>query len=344
VTFNDVNDTSSTEKFILRALIISLLLHVLIFSVWRVGLAQGWWRNLAVPHWMQWMSQAMLPAVPKKTAVEIPSTSELTFVEVDPALATPAPPKKPLFQGAQNTVAANREIKELSVMPNIDGNQEKFLKTTENAKPKQQPAPAITAPPQPTAAVTPPPQPAPPQTAPRKSDAPGDLAMVRPSDKPQEGKKDADATDQTQPQTLPQPAHHRPLTLAEAEAKNGIPGPRTHFAGGVRNVTSDVSLDVQGTPLGDYIGLLVETVRAHWYQLLETQATDTTGKVVLRFRLHPDGRISDMKMVQNEVSDLLGMTCQRAVLDPKFPKWTREMRLNLPNDFYDITFTFYYEP
>jgi hypothetical protein len=60
--------------------------------------------------------------------------------------------------------------------------------------------------------------------------------------------------------------------------------------------------------------------------------------------LHPDGRISDMTVLKNEVSDLLQMTCQRAVLDPKFPKWPREMRLDLPNDFYDITFTFYYEP
>jgi outer membrane biosynthesis protein TonB len=77
---------------------------------------------------------------------------------------------------------------------------------------------------------------------------------------------------------------------------------------------------------------------------LETQSADINGKVILRFRLHPDGRISDMTVLKNEVSDLLQMTCQRAILDPKFPKWPREMRLDLPNDFYDITFTFYYEP
>jgi hypothetical protein len=332
VTVSDVNDTSSTEKFLLRALIISLFLHLLVFSLWRVGLAQGWWRNLAIPRWMQWVSKAMLPLVPKKSAVDVPSQTELTFVEVDPALATPAPPKKPMFQGAQNTVAANREITDISVMPNIDGNQEKFLKTTENAKPKPQPAPAIPVQP----------QTAPPQSAPRQSYSPGDLTMARPSDKPQEGKRDADASDQTQPQPLP--VYQRPRTLAEAQAKNGIIGPQTHHIGGVRNVTPNISLDVQGTPLGDYLGLMVETVRAHWYQLLETQSADITGKVVLRFRLHPDGRISDMTVLKNEVSDLLQMTCQRAVLDPKFPKWPREMRLDLPNDFYDITFTFYYEP
>jgi hypothetical protein len=351
VTVNDVNDTSSTEKILIRALIISLLLHLLLFSTWRVGVAQGWWRNVAIPRWMQRVSKALLPVVPKKSPADIPAQTELTFVEVDPALAKPLPPKKPMFQGAQNTVAANREIKELSVMPNIDGSQEKFLKTIEDAKPKPKPVPVIPAQPQtapvqnvpkPSPAAPAQPQTTPVQSAPKQSYAPGDLAMARPSDQPQEGKRDADASDQAQPQ--PQPAPTRPRTLAEAQAKNGIVGPPTHNVGGVRNVTTDVSLDVQGTPLGDYLGLMVETVRAHWYQLLETQSADINGKVILRFRLHPDGRISDMTVLKNEVSDLLQMTCQRAILDPKFPKWPREMRLDLPNDFYDITFTFYYEP
>ena len=133
-------------------------------------------------------------------------------------------------------------------------------------------------------------------------------------------------------------------TLAEAQARNGVTGPKTRHAGGVSDLKPDVSLDVQGTPLGDYIALMVETVRSRWYQLLEDQTAETSGQVVLRFRLHPDGRVSDMKVLKNEVSDLLQMMCQRAVLDPKFKKWPREMRLDLPNDFYDITFTFYYEP
>jgi hypothetical protein len=334
-------------------LIISVLLHLLVFSVWRVGQSQGWWRDMVLPSWMQWMSKALMPPVPKKSALEIPEPTQLSFVEVDPALATPAAPKKPMFQGAQNTVAANKEIKTLSTMPNIDGTQEDFLKTTENAKPKTQPAPVAVPQPQAVQPQAQPdfkpqavqPQPITAQSAPRKAYTPGDLAMIKPSDKPLEGKADADAKtgDQTQ-QPQPPPAHQRPRTLAEAQARNGIVGPKTHHAGGSSNVMPDVSLDVQGTPLGDYLGLLVETVRSHWYQLLENQSADTSGRVVVRFRLHPDGRVSDMKLVQSEVSDLMQMTCQRAILDPKFPKWTREMRLELPNDFYDITFTFYYEP
>jgi len=342
VTVSDVNDTSSTEKFLLRALIISLLVHLLVFSIWRTGQVHGWWKSMPMPQWMKSVSKALLPLTPKKPALESPPPTELTFVEIDPALATPEPPKKPKFQGAQNTVAANHEIKVLSDTPNINGTQEKFLKTTDDAKPKTEPKP------QPTPAAPPQPQPrpqtTPSQSAPKKAYIPGDLAMVRPSDKSREGKADAEAADQAQPQPQPKPAHQRPRTLAEAQARNGIYGPQTHHSGGVPLVTPDVSLDVQGTPLGDYIADMVETVRSHWYQLLENQSADIPGKVVLRFRLHPDGRISDMKVLQNEVSDLLQTKCVSAVLDPKFKKWPREMRLALPNDFYDITFTFFYEP
>ena len=34
-----------------------------------------------------------------------------------------------------------------------------------------------------------------------------------------------------------------------------------------------------------------------------------TGKVVVEFRLHPDGRITDLNVAQNEMSDLFGLIC-----------------------------------
>jgi hypothetical protein len=134
VTVSEPNATSSTEKLVLRALIFSVLLHLLVVSIWREGQARGWWRNLAMPRWMQLISTAMMPLTPKKLAADLPSQTQLAFVEVDPTLAKPEPPKKPMFEGAKNTLAANREIKVLSEKPNIDGLQEKYLKTTEDAK------------------------------------------------------------------------------------------------------------------------------------------------------------------------------------------------------------------
>jgi len=341
VTALNVNDTSAAEKLLLRAVVISLLLHLLAFTLWRVGNEQGWWRNMVMPHWLQAVSKAMLPVIPKQTVAEEVPQTQFSFVEVDPALATPAPPKKPMFLSSQNTVAANKEIKVLSPLPNIDGRQEDYLKTVQDAKKLAEPKPVPVA----STPIPAQPAPAPAESAPKKTYVPGDLAMVRPSDKAAEGKPDATVSEQPQAQPSPQPQpEHKPRTLAEALAKNGIPGPQTHHIGGVGNITPDVSLDVQGTPLGSYIHDMVDAVQSHWYQLLENQTADNSGKVVLHFRLLPDGRITNMSVVRNEVSDVLQMMCQRAVLDPKFPKWPREMRLEVPNEYYDITFTFYYEP
>lgn len=342
MTVSESNETSSTEKFILRALVISLILHLLVYSLWRVGQAQGWWRNFAMPSWMQLVSKAMMPLPPKKPAEELPSQSQLTFVEVDPALATAEPPKKPMFQGAKNTVAANREVKELSVMPNIDGRKQDFLKTTENAKPKAQPAPA----PQPT----PPPTPAQPQTtpqqnAPKQSFTPGDLAMARPSDKVQQGKTDAETAPPEQAPKQPQPAPERKRTLAEVRAaQSGNYGQPSQVSGGVSRIATDNSLDVKGTPFGDYIGRMVEAVSDHWHKLLEHESLDLTGKVVLRFRLHSDGTVTEVKPLKNDVGDLLEAACERAIKEPApFGPWSPDMLHAVANDYYDITFTFYYE-
>jgi hypothetical protein len=332
VTVSEANDTSSTEKLLLRALVLSLLLHLTLYGTWRVGANRGWWRNITMPAWMQAVSKALTPAASKKRALDLPSQTQLTFVEVDPALATPEPPKEPKFQGARNTLAANPEIKVPSDKPDIEGREKEYLKTTENVEPRHQPAPPAQPPPQAQIAAAP--------GAPQKSYVPGDLTMTRPSDKAQEGRSDAESAAQGQAQ----PAHERPRTIAEALARNGMPGEKSRQTGGVPRVSSQSSLDVKGTPIGDYLGQMADAVQQRWDQLLKDQTADTYGKVVLQFRLHPDGKVSDIKLVRNEVSDLLETTCEQALRDPApYQKWPREMRLLVPTDYYEITFTFYYE-
>jgi len=67
------------------------------------------------------------------------------------------------------------------------------------------------------------------------------------------------------------------------------------------------------------------------------------GRVVLQFLLNYDGRITEMKVLENTVTETLSLLCQKAVLDPApFDKWPREMRLMVGEDFRRITFTFYY--
>jgi hypothetical protein len=326
VTASEFNESDTTEKLLLRALILSVVLHLAVYGTWRTGDSRGWWRNIAMPRWMQLVSRALVPPVPKKAFADRPSQTQLMFVDVDPSLATPEPPKAPQFQGARNTLAANPEIKVPSERPNIEGLQKEYLKTTPNVPPRHQPDPSTQPPAEPQKAVAP--------SAPKKAEAPGDLAMARPSDKTLEGKSEEQA----------RPAYERPRTIADALARNGMPGQKSSQTGGVNRVRPESSLDVKGTPIGDYLGTMAEAVQQRWDQLLKNQTADTYGKVVLQFRLHPNGRVTDMKLVRNEVSNLLETTCEQAILDPApYQVWPREMRLDVPTDYYDITFTFYYE-
>jgi len=283
-----------------------------------------------LPRWMQLVSKVLTPVAPRKAVS--PLTTPTVFVEVDPEMIAPQAPKAAKYYGANNSVAANKEIKIASSVPNIEGRQDKVMKTTEDAKPKA--APLQPSPP-------PPPQPTPSQPPPKNSYTPGDLAMAAAAKKAEdkEGKSEADAT--VQPQA--QPVYERPRTLAEALARKGTLGEQAKQNGGVNNVSMKSALDVQGSPLGAYDAQFIEAVKTRWYQLLENRSANAPGKVVVEFRMHPDGRITGVKVTVNEVTDLLATICQQAILDPApYPPWPRQMRLDIPADYRDVQFTFYY--
>ena len=62
----------------------------------------------------------------------------------------------------------------------------------------------------------------------------------------------------------------------------------------------------------------------------------------MQFALHYDGRVTDMNMAENTTGEVLGLICQKAVLDPApFAAWPSDMRRTL-GDVRHIQFTFYY--
>jgi hypothetical protein len=146
-------------------------------------------------------------------------------------------------------------------------------------------------------------------------------------------------------------SHPRPILSDSGTTSNGTAqarggGYEQNSLGAGGNVgLNGVSPKVQGTPYGDYLAGMVETVRSHWYTLLENRKPAYTGMVVLHFRLHSDGRVSNMTVRRNDVSDFLATLCEQAVLDfSPFQKWPIEMRAQLHSDYHDITFTFKYVP
>jgi hypothetical protein len=255
----------------------------------------------------------------------------LTFVEVDPTVAATAPPKETKYYGAHNAMAANPDAVVESVAPKVDGQQNKVVRLVDNPKPQPQPL----QPTPPKEAIKPPEES---QSKPKASEPPGDLAKVNPA----EIKKLTDA--EIGPSETPVVARERPRTLAAARAqKNMLAGEKVKQEGGTKR-RGQVSFDVKATPFGTYDAALIAAVQQRWYDLLEsTHFAQRAGKVVLEFRLNYEGRVFDMKVNGNEVGEMLGLICQRAILDPApFGKWPDDMRRMVGQNYREVMFTFYY--
>ena len=91
----------------------------------------------------------------------------------------------------------------------------------------------------------------------------------------------------------------------------------------------------------DFAGI----VQHRWYDLLDVVALDgyQAGEVIVVFKLHADGQISDVVVKKNSTSTELGIFCQKAILDPQpYEPWSPELRRTVGRDYRQITFSFYY--
>jgi outer membrane biosynthesis protein TonB len=103
-----------------------------------------------------------------------------------------------------------------------------------------------------------------------------------------------------------------------------------------------------GSPPTDYDSTVIGAIQHHWRELRGTSSTNSptheVGKVVIAFRVHSDGRVSNVKIVSSNVSGLLTYLCRRAVTDPApYPRWPAEMIKQLGQENRVIQFTFSYD-
>jgi hypothetical protein len=287
----------------------------------------------------------------------------MVFVDVDPSQATlEAPPDTPYYSPV-NSLAADPSPAVDRNQPNLDGKQDKVLKTLDT----QRSATAPQQPSQPQEAqagskpgetkpavverVAPDPTPVEKQLAklepierllPRAE--PGNFEAAKPPPKPQ-------------PAATPVPSgtgidqRERPRTLAAARASNNVNphsalvGEKYRQEGGVERFSVQSSLDVRGSPFGNYDARFVAIVQQCWHELLDQQryTFDRVGRVVLRFKLSFDGRIKDMETVESNVGEIFTLLCQMAVTKPApYDKWPTEMRKMIREDFREVMFTFHY--
>jgi len=308
-----------------RAFVISLVLHILCVGVYYSGKRLHVWEHIRVPAWLQ--PPVLTELLKKKENQPPPSDREppLMFVHVSPAQVVETPPENARFYSDKTSRAANPEADRETATPKISGQQDKVVRTEDVPKEKFLPL-------QPT------PQPAPvheeqAEEKARKSTAPGDLAFAKPDEQP--------AQDEGKAQ------HTKPRTVKEAlarQSKNQPPSQKSRQEGGVRNRLAISSLDTKASLFGAYDDAFVSAVESRWFQLLDEReyASDSRGHVVLQFKLHPDGRISDMKVAENTAGEVLALLCQKAILDPSpYAPWPTELR-RAAGELRSIQFTFYY--
>jgi hypothetical protein len=143
--------------------------------------------------------------------------------------------------------------------------------------------------------------------------------------------------------TVTLPTKERPRTLAAARQQKNIVGEKVKQDGGAKR-RGQVSFDAKTTPFSAYDAAFIAAVQQRWFDILDnTSFTQRPGKVVLEFRLKYDGTIIEMRQAETDVGEVLGLICQKAVLDPApYAPWPRDMRLLFTQGYRDVRFTFVY--
>jgi hypothetical protein len=327
------------REWLLAALLFSLLFHYGVWQAYEAGNKRGWWQQLHLPAWLQ-------PAAKKYAMQAQLAHMNQPEIFVDVSEADVDAPTRTKYYSNRSSRAANPETGNQNA-PKITGSQTDVPKTedvpkpvkAQNAPPKTEnvpvPARLQTVPLQPATA---PPQPRLTQTeAPEPPPTPGETDAAKPK------------TDSPQPKSEATPAEpkpSRPRTLKEALAqRDQLPGQAMRQDGGVARRKDWASLDVKATPFGDYDRAIIEAVSQRWYDLLDSRrfAQDRSGKVILRFKLKPDGTIIEMQTTDNNVGELLGYLCQEAIEEAApFAKWPPDMVRMIGANYREISFTFYY--
>lgn len=339
----DESTLRPTEHLLAWALCISVATHLLLYGVFEFGHHHGWWTKDLMPEWLKSAKQQLIEIQKKQAQQQLLQNQEppLLFVEVDPATASQEPPKNATHYSSRNAKAANPDATIDTQTPKIDGSQSHVPKTQSAPRTQTKPPPPQPQPPAPKEPKVAEKEEAEQKPKPKGGPKVGDMAMAKPAPQPGEGQ--AENNDTGQAETL---VRKRPHTLTEVKRSPTLPGEKMRQEGGVRNHLVDPNFDTRATPFGEYDDELVRDISARWWDLLESKqfSRDSSGRVVVQFTLHYDGRVTDVTVLESNVGELLTYVCQRGILDPApFQKWPADMRQYFGRDFRVLKFTFYYE-
>jgi hypothetical protein len=304
---------------LLRALAFSLVVHLLCWGGYELNQKYHLIEKLGLAQLIQKLTPAKLKQPAPETPPPPQEEAPLVFINVNPDTATPEAPKDAKYYSSLSSKAANPDPTEDTLQPKFAGEQT-VVPETENIPrhnfDRLQPNRTAQQPQE--------------EEKPQAKQPVGDLAMAKP---------------ELNPNVDPGAAkRERPRLLSQVQSTGKRPPNRMMKQdGGVRARLELSSVDAQATLTGNYDAVFIDAVRFRWYKLLEDREFTSQGHVRLSFRLDYEGKITQMKVLENTVSEIMSVLCQKAVSEPApYEHWSTEMRRMIPKGYRDITFTFYY--
>jgi outer membrane biosynthesis protein TonB len=238
------------------------------------------------------------------------------FRETDPTKETVEKPKEQTFESNANSIAASQlPAVGSEPLPSQLGTErpttdlethdatlgQTGAKPQPTIRPEEQPTPSVAPTAQPTA-------------------TPSDqLAMLR-----------ATPTPAAQPSATPQPVKSTYQPMKQQRRMSGAISNR-----------GPSSINAVGTPLGRYQKMLYDAVGSRWYSYVQQQADLVSiGTAHVVFSVDRNGRVRNLKVIQNTSNESFANVCLRSVQEVQLPAIPADVASTLPADGLDEEMTF----
>ena len=226
---------------------------------------------------------------------------KLRFIETNP-LANQAVPKTTPFTSSRNQTAAQPVPEKMptnSPLPKSEGTSEQLRIAKgkprsidqSEAQPISQPSISMAAP------VKAPPPPGPGKSAAQPSPTPAPVPVAANPDRPR------------------------------ASVPSGTYGLLLRRPVGV-NRAGSIAVDARFSNYGDYTQRMLEAIQSSWWSIIERSRFEglSRGNVIVRFRLHRDGTVTDAQVLGTEVTRVMTLACKDAVMAPApYDIWRADM-------------------
>ena len=226
---------------------------------------------------------------------------KLRFIETNP-LANQAVPKTTPFTSSRNQTAAQPVPEKMptnSPLPKSEGTSEQLRIAKgkprsidqSEAQPISQPSISMAAP------VKAPPPPGPGKSAAQPSPTPAPVPVAANPDRPR-----ASVPSGTYCLLLRRPV--------------GV------------NRAGTIAVDARFSNYGDYTQRMMEAIQSSWWSIIERSRFEglSRGNVIVRFRLHRDGTVTDAQVLGTEVTRVMTLACKDAVMAPApYDIWRADM-------------------